>query len=139
MAACRQDAGWHGEGDVWTHTEMVCRQLPHLDGWADLTPHERVVLTFTALFHDAGKPLTTQTDPETGRVTSPKHAVKGEYLARAALRDIGCPLGVREEVARMVRFHGRPAFLLERADPAAKPGSGAVGSRRGDPEPRRPG
>jgi hypothetical protein len=22
MADCRQDAGWHSEGDVWTHTQM---------------------------------------------------------------------------------------------------------------------
>ena len=28
MAACGQDAGWHAEGDVWTHTRMVCDQLP---------------------------------------------------------------------------------------------------------------
>ena len=31
-----------------------------------LTPHERTVLLFTALFHDAGKPLTSQVDPATG-------------------------------------------------------------------------
>ena len=30
MADCRQDAGWHSEGDVWAHTQMVCAQLPHL-------------------------------------------------------------------------------------------------------------
>jgi predicted kinase len=118
MAACRQDAGWHAEGDVWTHTRMVCRQLPALDEWPDLTPHERAVLTFTALLHDAGKPLTSHVDPETGRVTSPKHAVKGEHLARAVLRDLGCPIAVREEIARMVRCHGRPVFFLEKADPA---------------------
>jgi predicted kinase len=117
MAACRQDAGWHAEGDVWTHTQMVCRELLALDEWPALSPHERAVLTFTALFHDAGKPLTSKVDPTTGRVTSPKHAVKGEHLARAALRDLGCPLAVREEIARTVRFHGRPAFLLEKPDP----------------------
>lgn len=27
MAACVQDAEWHSEGDVWTHTKMVCNQL----------------------------------------------------------------------------------------------------------------
>lgn len=118
MAACQQDAGWHAEGDVWTHTQMVCRQLPQLDEWPTLTANERTVLLFTALFHDAGKPETSQLDPETGRITSPKHAAKGEHLARAVLRDLGCPLALREEIARTVRFHGRPAFLLERTDPA---------------------
>jgi predicted kinase len=117
MAECQQDAAWHSEGDVWTHTQMVCAQLPQLDEWPNLTPHDRTVLTFTALFHDAGKPLTSQLDPATGRITSPKHAVKGEHLARAVLRDLGCDLAIREEIARMVRFHGRPAFLLERPEP----------------------
>jgi predicted kinase len=117
MAACAQDAGWHAEGDVWTHTKMVCRQLPLLEEWPVLPPHDRAVLLCTALFHDAGKPVTSALDPETGRVRPPKHALKGEHLARGVLRDLGCPLPLREEVARLVRFHGLPAFLLEKPDP----------------------
>jgi predicted kinase len=118
MAACGQDAGWHSEGDVWTHTKMVCAKLPGLEGWSSLTSHEQSVLIFTALFHDSGKPLTSLIDPITGRVTSPKHALKGEHLCRSALRDLGCDLSTREEIARLVRFHGRPPFLLEKPDPA---------------------
>jgi predicted kinase len=117
MADCQQDSGWHSEGDVWTHTKMVCAQLPMLAEWPALTLHERTVLIFTALFHDAAKPLTSQTDPVTGRISSPKHAIKGEHLARTVLRDLGCDLAVREEIARLVRFHGRPAFLLARSNP----------------------
>lgn len=117
MAQCAQDAEWHSEGDVWTHTKMVCQQLAELDDWPSLTPHEQVVLIFTALFHDVAKPLTSQVDPDTGRVTSPKHAVKGEHVARDVLRELGCDLATREEIARLVRYHGRPAFLLEREEP----------------------
>lgn len=117
MANCDQDAQWHSEGDVWTHTKMVCQQLADIDDWPSLTPHERTVLTFTGLFHDAAKPLTSQADPETGRITSPKHAVKGEHVARGILRDLECDLETREEIARLVRYHGRPAFLLERSEP----------------------
>ncbi len=117
MADCDQDAEWHSEGDVWTHTRMVLGQLVELDEWSSLTPHERTVLTFTAMFHDVAKPLTTEVNPETGRVTSPKHAVKGEHVAREVLRELGCDLSTREEIARLVRYHGRPAFLLEREEP----------------------
>lgn len=117
MASCAQDAQWHAEGDVWTHTKLVLAELPKLDQWLTLAPHQRTVLIFTALFHDIAKPLTTEVDAVTGRVRSPKHAVKGEHLARAILRDLGCDLTTREEIARMVRSHGRPAFLLERAEP----------------------
>jgi predicted kinase len=118
MAECVQDAEWHSEGDVWTHTKMVCDQLVALDEWPSLSPHEQIVLIFTALFHDVAKPLTTQVDPQTGRVSSPKHAVKGEHVARGVLRELGCDLVTREEIARLARFHGRPAFLMERDEPA---------------------
>ena len=117
MMDCDQDAQWHSEGDVWTHTKMVCEQLAKLDEWEALPTGERTVLIFAALLHDAAKPLTSQTDPETGRISSPKHAVKGEYLARGILRDLACDLATREEIVRLVRYHGRPAFLLERSEP----------------------
>ena len=118
MAECAQDAEWHSEGDVWTHTKMVCQQLTQLDEWPSLTQAEQIVLIFTALFHDAAKPLTSRVDPETGRITSPNHAVKGEHLVRGVLRDVGCDLETREQIARLVRYHGRPAFLLERSEPS---------------------
>jgi putative nucleotidyltransferase with HDIG domain len=117
MAACDQDAEWHSEGDVWTHTKMVCQQLTELEEWLSLTDDERIVLTFTALLHDAAKPITSQTDPDTGRITTPKHAVKGEHIARGILRKLECDLETREQIARLVRYHGRPAFLLERSEP----------------------
>ena len=117
MAACQQDAEWHSEGDVWTHTKMVCRQLPALNEWASLSQHEQTVLIFTALFHDAGKPETSRLDSDTGRIQSPKHAIKGEHLARHVLRDLDCDIATREEIAQLVRYHGRPAFLTERSSP----------------------
>lgn len=117
MADCPQDDRWHAEGDVWTHAQMVCHQLVDLGEWATLTSNERTALTFTALLHDVAKPLTLRTDPVTGQISSPQHAVRGEQLARAVLRDLGCNLETRELIARLVRFHGRPAFLLERPEP----------------------
>jgi predicted kinase len=114
MSECQQDAEWHAEGDVWTHTKMVCRQLTFLPEWPELTRAEQNLLLFTGLFHDAAKPLTSQLDPDTGRIRSPKHAVKGEHLARSILRDLGCDLTTRETIARLVRYHGRPSFLLDK-------------------------
>jgi putative nucleotidyltransferase with HDIG domain len=118
MAECAQDVAWHSEGNVWTHTKMVCAQLTLLEEWAMLTHPERTALLFTALFHDCGKPLTSHVDPGSGRITSPKHAVKGAHLARSILRTLGCNVTTREEIVRLVRFHGRPAFLLEKPQPS---------------------
>src|SRR5687767_1472465 len=77
MAKCPQDPQWHAEGDVWTHTEMVCSQLEQLTEWRSLDRSTQLILLFTALFHDAGKPKTTSPDPETGRLRSPKHSIVG--------------------------------------------------------------
>ena len=41
MAACLQDSEWHAEGDVWTHTKMVCDELRRLEDWTALTPRQR--------------------------------------------------------------------------------------------------
>ena len=117
MAACNQDAQWHAEGDVWTHTRMVYAELERLAEWPSLNRGEQLKLLFTALFHDSGKPATTMLEAETGRTRSPKHAIVGMEIARRMLRDLECDLTTREEIAALVRFHGRPPFLLEKPNP----------------------
>ena len=117
MAACNQDAQWHAEGDVWTHTEMVCAELEKLSDWPSLDRAAQLKLLFTGLFHDSGKPATTVLEPETGRTRSPKHALVGAEIARRVLRELKCDLITREEIVALVRFHGRPHFLLEKPSP----------------------
>jgi putative nucleotidyltransferase with HDIG domain len=117
MARCEQDSGWHAEGDVWNHTKMVCAELERLEEWRSLDRQAQMKLVFTALLHDSGKPRTTAIDPETGRTRSPKHAVVGAEIARGVLRDLGCGLEMREEIVALVRYHGRPPYLLEKEKP----------------------
>ncbi|HXF10636.1 MAG TPA: AAA family ATPase [Desulfuromonadaceae bacterium] len=117
MAACNQDAQWHAEGDVWTHTRMVCAELERLADWPSLDRVTQLKLLFTALFHDSGKPATTALDPETGRTRSPRHALVGAEIARHVLRGLFCDVAIREEIVALVRFHGRPPFLLQKPDP----------------------
>ena len=117
MAQCAQDPRWHAEGDVWTHTQMVIEEVQRLDEWPNLSHEDRTVLVMVALLHDVAKPLTTKVDSETGYISSPKHAVKGEHLARQILRDASCDLETREHICSLVRVHGRPAFLAERSSP----------------------
>jgi predicted kinase len=118
MADCQQDAEWHAEGDVWTHTRMVVAEVERLPEWPSLDRDAQLKLLFTALFHDAGKPATSVIDPASGRTHSPKHALVGMGIGRHVLRALGCGLGVREEIAALVRYHGRPPYLLEKPDPA---------------------
>lgn len=118
MADCMQDPLWHAEGDVWTHTEMVCAELLRLPMWTTLSKEEQVILLLTAIFHDAGKPATTCVEEATGRIRSPKHAQFGMRIARRTLFEMGCEFRVREAICNLVLFHGRPPFLSKNERPA---------------------
>lgn len=117
MTGCSQDAQWHAEGDVWTHTRLVCAELDRLTDWPALSRSVQLKLLFAALFHDAGKPTTSAPDPDTGRIRSPKHALAGAEIARHVLRGLACDLQTREEITSLVRYHGRPPYILENENP----------------------
>ena len=55
MAATQQHIAWHGEGDVWTHTRMVCQTLAQLPDFRALAPRRQQALALAALLHDLGK------------------------------------------------------------------------------------
>ncbi len=111
MAACLQDPSWHAEGDVWTHTAMVCEELFRMEQWDSLSRHSQILLLLTAIFHDSGKPATTRVEEGTGRIRSPKHAQHGMRIARRSLMEIGCDYATRELICNLILFHGRPLFL----------------------------
>jgi putative nucleotidyltransferase with HDIG domain len=117
MSVCQQDAQWHAEGDVWTHTKMVCAELERLAEWPTLNRLAQIKLLLVGLFHDSGKPATTAIDPDTGRTRSPKHALVGAEISRRVLRDLECDVQSREEIASLIRCHGRPPYLLEKENP----------------------
>ena len=117
MATCMQDPEWHAEGDVWTHTRMVCDELTRLQDWNSFSRETQIKLLLTAIFHDAGKPATTALDEESGRVRSPKHAERGMRIARRTLMEIGCDFAIREQVCHLVLFNGRPPYLPAKERP----------------------
>ena len=83
MRQTPQDPVWHGEGDVWTHTRMVCESLVASDDWKTCNPQERFVLFMAALLHDVGKPRCTKTEKE--RIVAPHHARHGANFTRRFL------------------------------------------------------
>jgi putative nucleotidyltransferase with HDIG domain len=91
--------------------------LERLVEWATLPRPAQLKLLFAALFHDVGKPITTAPDPETGRMRSPKHALVGAEITRRVLRELECDLSTREEIVSLVRYHGRPPYILEKENP----------------------
>jgi hypothetical protein len=57
---CPQDPVHHAEGDVGTHTRMVCEELVSLPAWRDLSEADRLVVFLGALLHDIAKPASTR-------------------------------------------------------------------------------
>lgn len=108
-----QNPEYHGEGDVYRHTEMVCRELVNLPEWQELEPEEQELLFLSAAFHDIGKAVCTK--QEGGKWVSPKHTIAGEKdFRRLVYREAECfglTFRQREMVAKLVRFHGLPVWF----------------------------
>jgi putative nucleotidyltransferase with HDIG domain len=117
MSGVPQDAIHHAEGDVSIHTQMVLRELTTLPEYVQLSEQDREILWTAALLHDVEKRSTTIIGPD-GRVSSPNHAKKGMYSARGILyREVPTDFFLREQIAKLVRYHGLPIWLFGKPDP----------------------
>jgi putative nucleotidyltransferase with HDIG domain len=122
LAACPQDPRYHAEGDVLTHTRMVCEALVALPTWRELQSQDRSLLFAAALLHDAGKPACTVVD-EAGHMSAHGHARAGARFARRLLYmeepflTQPAPFALREAIVGLVRHHGLPPYLLDHDDP----------------------
>lgn len=120
MADTPQDPAYHGEGDVLTHTKLVCRALADLEEFRQLEESARQAVFLAALLHDVGK--ISRTRLEDGRWTSPHHAAAGAAVARELLwRDCGwCGRPdrqvMRETVCALIRYHPLPPHAAYEAD-----------------------
>ena len=83
MKNTQQNPAFHGEGDVFTHTQMVCRELVRMPAFHVLKKRQQAELFLAALLHDIGKVKTTRT--EGGNLVSPHHGSTGSRMAREFL------------------------------------------------------
>lgn len=123
MGKTMQHPAWHGEGDVMTHTRMVCSSLRELPAFRNMPEEERNALALAALLHDIGKPACTRL--EEGVLRSPRHGPVGSQMARTALwTEFGLSgeekkQRFREAVCLLIRYHTLPLHLFERSDAPA--------------------
>ena len=106
-----QDPVYHAEGDVWTHTQMVVRELLADADYARLTRQERETVFLSALLHDVAKCSTTEVDAS-GRVSQPGHSRRGAIDARLMLWEAGAPVDQREAICRLIAVHQVPFFAF---------------------------
>ena len=107
-----QDPVYHGEGDVWTHTQMVVAELLVLADFQAASESEQRILFLAALLHDVAKYRTTVIN-EDGRIGQPGHSKKGALDARILLWDLGLPFAEREAVCSLIAVHQVPFFAFE--------------------------
>ena len=79
MQGVPQDAIWHAEGDVFTHTKMVVEAMLNLPEFQELDEQEKHILFASAMFHDIEKRSTTTTEIIDGkeRIVSRRFAEHG--------------------------------------------------------------
>lgn len=120
LAACPQDAVYHAEGDVWTHTRMVVEALLADPAYRAFDDEARLALRLAAWFHDVAKPATTvfewDATENRERVRQPGHARLGARRAWAALWRAGLPRPLRERVHWLVAWHQKPFHLWSATD-----------------------
>lgn len=121
-----QNARFHPEGDVWTHTMMVLDQAAGLkDGAAN-----PLGFMLAALTHDFGKVITTRVID--GRIRSPEHEIKGLPMIRTFLKRITNETKLIKYVLNMDELHMYPKIMASQG--AKKKSMNRLFDRAADPE-----
>lgn len=120
MKGCMQEAEWHGEGDVWTHTLLVCEALSKLLENAEhapfLDPITADTIEWAGVLHDIGKPSTTCM--KNGRIRTYGHAKRGEKMANEILFEV-LDVTRRASVCNLIRYHEKPFHIMDSDDDRA--------------------
>lgn len=117
LKGVEQNPEWHGEGDVFIHTQLVCEQILSFAEWGQLDRSQKGLLFLAACFHDIGKKICTKTENDI--IISPYHAVKGAKLFRELWyceysAQFELTFWMREQVSNLIRYHGLPLLFMEK-------------------------
>lgn len=93
----QEQPGAHREKDLWDHTKRVVAKTP-----------PRPTVRWSALLHDAAKPLTRSVEPN-GEVHFFGHERVGADIASKLLRRLNADKQTQNQVQRLVDLHLRPA------------------------------
>lgn len=115
-----QDAQWHAEGDVATHTNMVLQELYLLlaDEYAHLQGSRRQALIIATALHDIAKAWTTCERDVRGEmhIVAPRHEAKGRSYLCFLLRQLPLEYSVVHSVLMLIGEHNRPKHLAISGD-----------------------
>jgi len=109
------EQGEYHQRDAFLHSVEVAIKALEIARKDDLIPftpqrEDYLVLGYTGLFHDLGKPATRKVDQD-GRVHFYGHPKVSKELALRIMKRYPFPSAVRERVLRLVENHMRPLTL----------------------------
>ena len=116
LKGCPQEAEWHPEGDVWTHTLMAIDEArKEVEG---LPKEKALAVLLAVLCHDLGKPATTAVVD--GRIRSYEHEEAGIAPTRSFLDRLNVHTlhgyDLREQVIQLVAHHLTPSHYFKNRD-----------------------
>lgn len=109
LKSCIQDEIHHGEGDVFTHTQMVMDALYSDGDFLGMDEYSKKVLEYSVMLHDIEKPKTRLV--EENPVTHKKHARYGSETALKFLTEMGEDINFIYDVVNLVLYHGKPFWV----------------------------
>lgn len=123
MRQTPQPSRWHGEGDVLTHTRMVCEALCDIPEYHALWERQRGLLLDAARLHDIGKVPTTR--EIAGQLEAQHHAPVGSRMARERMWMDGMSgtpelIARRETICQLIRYHSFPPHAIDAEDAAVR-------------------
>lgn len=97
---CQQDAIYHPEGDVETHTILCLKQMDKILIRENITGEEKLILIMVILLHDVAKPATTKELMKNGRMTITSHG--HEALGASMAKDFLARLGFHDDLIKPI-------------------------------------
>lgn len=95
---------YHLEGDVWSHTMMICNQAVN----------QNKNVQIAALLHDIGKPFTRKENHEKKRVSFYGHESMSAFLALDVLKDMELSDSDIVRIFQLISLHTEPFKLEEK-------------------------
>ena len=104
----QQEPKFHGEGNVYIHTKMVCEELIKIPEYHAISDDERFVVFMAALLHDIGKISCTKIVD--GEIRSFNHGINGAIIVRKFLWNTFNMCGnetmyIREAICLLIKYH----------------------------------
>ena len=132
LTLCIQDSVFHPEKDryghhtVWAHTLIAVDQAKRLTDQFHLDDHKSLTLILAALFHDVGKPDTTQWEFKRGRmvITSNGHDVASTKITKKILSRLKIfssnNYSLKKMIPSLIKCHHRTSELWQNREVVTK-------------------